>query len=108
MLFDMKHIYTLLTAAVVVLGMSSCSSSRNAQNTDDIYYSDGTKRASASGGASKGDYYSTAPSDNYVRMKSEDYDRWSTFDDYNAYDSYYAPASVGFSSGFGYGYPAYG
>src|ERR1700744_4687850 len=111
MLFDMKHIYTLLTAAVVVLGMSSCSSSRNAQNTDDIYYSDGTKRASASGGASKGDYYSTAPSDNYVRLKSEDYDRWSTFDDYDAADAYYAPAaaygvypSVGFGYGLGYGY----
>jgi len=97
----MKHIYTALTVAVIVLGMSSCSSSRNAQNTDDIYYSDGTRKAAA-GSSNQGDYYSTAPSDNYVRMKAEDYDRWSTFDDYNAYDAYYAP-------GYAYGiYPSYG
>jgi hypothetical protein len=106
-----RQIYTLLTVAVVLLGMSSCSSSRNAQNTDDIYYSDGTKKAAASNGSNQGDYYSTAPSDNYVRMKAEDYDRWSTFDDYNTADAYYSPAasygfypSVGFGYGLGYGY----
>src|ERR1700741_5302606 len=105
----MKQIYALLTAATLILGMASCSSSRNAQNTDDIYYSDGTRKAAASGGSSQGDYYSTAPSDNYVRMKSEDYDRWSTFDDYNAADAYYAPTaaygvypSVGLGYGLGY------
>lgn len=107
----MTRVYTLLTVAAVVLAMSSCSSSRNAQNTDDIYYSDGTKKAVASNGSNQGDYYSTAPSDNYVRMKSEDYDRWSTFDDYNSADAYYAPTaaygvypSVGFGYGLGYGY----
>ena len=106
----MKHVYTLLTVAIV-LGVSSCSSSRNAQNTDDIYYSDGTKKTVAANGSNQGDYYSTAPSDNYVRMKSEDYDRWSTFDDYSSADAYYSPAaaygvypSVGFGYGLGYGY----
>jgi hypothetical protein len=105
----MKHLYTLL-AVVFVVGMTSCSSSRNAQNTDDIYYSDGSKKASTnatSGGASQGDYYSTAPSDNYVRMKATDPDRWSYFDDYDAYDSYYySPMAA--SASFGYGYPVYG
>jgi hypothetical protein len=106
----MNKLYTLLALALVI-GMASCSSSRNAQNTDDIYYSDGTKKAAAgstSGGdASQGEYYSTAPSDNYVRMKATDPDRWSYFDDYNAYDSYYySPMAA--SASFGYGYPAYG
>lgn len=106
----MKRIYILLTGATLILGMASCSTSRNAQNSDDIYYSDGTRRAAA-GASSQGDYYSTAPSDNYVRMKAEDYDRWSTFDDYNAADAYYAPGvgygmypAMGFGYGLGYGY----
>ncbi|HEY4107744.1 hypothetical protein [Puia sp.] len=101
----MKHHFTLLAvAAAAVVGMSSCSSSRNAQTTDDIYYSSGSARTAVAG-TDKGDYYSTAPSDNYVRMKAEDPTRWSYFDDYSAYDSYYAPTS---SIGFGYGYPGYG
>ncbi len=97
----MTKIYTLLALALVV-GVSSCSSSRNAQNTDDLYYSNGNKKAAA---ANQGDYYSTAPSDNYVRMKATDPDRWSYFDDYNAYDSYYySPVAAS----YGFGYPAYG
>jgi hypothetical protein len=100
-----KHLFTLLAVAVVAgFGMSSCSSSRNAQTTDDIYYSSGTRRTAAAG-ADQSDYYSTAPSDNYVRMKAEDQARWSYFDDYSAYDAYYAP--VGASIGYGWGYPAY-
>ncbi|HWB94852.1 MAG TPA: hypothetical protein VG605_23515 [Puia sp.] len=107
----MTRIYTLLTVAVV-LGLSSCSSSRNAQNTDDIYYSDGNRNAVAASGSDQGEYYSTAPSDNYVRMKAQDYDRWSYFDDYDAYDAYYAPGyaygmgmypGVSYGLGFGYG-----
>jgi len=100
----MKHLFTLLAVAVAAgFGMSSCSSSRTAQTTDDIYYSSGSKRPAAA--ADKDEYYSTAPSDNYVRMKASDPARWSTFDDYSAYDSYYAP--VGASMGYGWGYPAY-
>lgn len=103
----MTRVYTLLAVAVV-FGLSSCSSSRNAQNTDDVYYSNGGSKAvaSSSGGASQGDYYSTAPSDNYVRMAITD-PRFSTFDEYNSYDSYYySPAAA--SMAYGYGYPAYG
>jgi len=106
--------------------MSSCSSSRkSAQTPDDVYYSPGAKTAVAaaatgdeagyyntgkSGTGSNGEYYSTAPSDNYVRMKAQDEARWSYFDDYNAYDSYYSPVAVSpyYSMGFGYGYPVYG
>ena len=103
----MTKLYTLL-AVVAVVGMSSCSSSRNVQNTDDVYYSNGGSKAAATtsgSSANQGDYYSTAPSDNYVRMAMND-PRFSTFDDYNAYDSYYySPAA---SMGYGYGYPGYG
>jgi len=106
----MKRLYTLLTFAVVlVLVMSSCSSSRNAQNTDDIYYSSGGKKVASKSSSNNDEYYSTAPSDNYIRMKAQDPERWSYFDDYSNYDSYYSPASsFGFSAGYGYGYPAYG
>jgi len=105
----MKQIYTFLTGITLII-LSSCSSSRNAAQTpDDIYYSPaGAKVASSGHGANQGDYYSTAPSDQYVRMRVQDPQRWSYFDDYNAYDSYYSPASLGYSAGFGYGYPSYG
>jgi hypothetical protein len=99
----MKHLFTLLAvAAVAGFGMSSCSSSRSAQTTDDIYYSSGSSRSAAAAGDEKDEYYSTAPSDNYVRMKAQDQARWSYFDDYAAYDSYYASPM-----GYGWGYPAY-
>ena len=102
----MKHLFTLLAVAVTTVGgMSSCSSSHNAQSTDDVYYSSNAKQPTGAA-ANQGDYYSTAPSDNYVRMKAEDQSRWSYFDDYGAYDSYYSPVTT--SVGFGYGYPAYG
>ncbi|HXB91172.1 MAG TPA: hypothetical protein VNU72_02740 [Puia sp.] len=103
----MKQIYTLL-AGFIILG-SSCSSSRNAAQTpDDIYYSPAGTKVAAGTAANNGEYYSTTPSDQYVRMRVQDPDRWSYFDDYNAYDSYYSPAGVGFGAGMGYGYPSYG
>ncbi len=107
----MTRLYTLLTfASVIAIAMSSCSSSRNTQNTDDIYYSNGSSKPSAKSSSSNNDeYYSTAPSDNYIRMKAQDPDRWSYFDDYSNYDSYYSPASSwGLSAGYGFGYPSYG
>ena len=111
----MKQIYTFLAGTLIVL--SSCSSSRKAAQTpDDVYYSPASTRTAAasgdqdeyySGKAQQGDYYSTAPNDQYVRMKVQDPQRWSYFDDYSAYDSYYSPGlSVGL--GYGYGYPSYG
>jgi len=116
--------YSLPFLAVGLI-LSSCSSSRKtAQTPDDVYYSPGSKTAAAAAsdedagyynpnsrtGSNNGEYYSTAPSDNYVRMKAQDEARWSYFDDYNAYDSYYSPAAISpyYSMGFGYGYPMYG
>jgi hypothetical protein len=108
----MRQLYALLVVAALI-GMSSCSSSRNTQSSDDPSYSSG-KSAPAS---NQGQYYST-PNDNYVSMKATD-PRFATFDDYDSYDSYYAPTSyaaapgiypsVGVGYGMGYPfYPSYG
>src|ERR1700710_2329867 len=88
----MKPIFILLAGVMVIL--SSCSSMNKVRQTpDDVYYSPGASRAAGVGSSDNQDeYYSSAPSDNYVRMKSVDQARWSTFDDYNNYDSYYSPA----------------
>jgi hypothetical protein len=121
--FAMRHILPYLAVGLILF--SSCSSSRKtAQTPDDVYYSPGSSRNAVAadgdedGGyysprsnSNKGDYYSTAPSDNYVRLKAQDQERWSYFDDYNAYDSYYyssAAISPYYGMGFGYGYPMYG
>ena len=94
-------LYTLLAVAVVI-GLSSCSSSKKTtQSSDDMYYSTGPSKGSA------GTYQAAAPNDQYVQMRVQDPERWSYFDDYNAYDAYYSPVvSAGY--GFGYPYPAYG
>jgi hypothetical protein len=93
----MKQLYAFTFLAVAaVFGLSSCSSSKNAQNSPDMY-SSGNSKGSGS------DYVAAAPNDQYVQMKAQDPDRWSYFDDYNAYDSYYAPAPYGVGYGMGYG-----
>jgi hypothetical protein len=103
----MKHLYTFLAGFAII--MSSCSSSRNAAQTpDDVYYSPSGSRTTAGTASNKDEYYSTAPSDQYVHMRVQDPQRWSYFDDYNAYDAYYAPAGMGYGAGLGYGYPSYG
>lgn len=100
----MKHIFTFLAGGLILL--SSCSSTQKASQTpDDVYYSPGASKSSAA--AENPEYYSTAPSDNYIRLKAEDQDRWSYFDDYNAYDAYYA-SPVGISPYYGMGYYPYG
>jgi hypothetical protein len=101
--FVMKQIYTFtFFALAAIAGLSSCSSSKNAQNGPDMY---------SSGKTNGSDYVAAAPNDQYVQMKSQDYDRWSYFDDYNAYDAYYAPAPMyyggGMSYGYGFGMPMY-
>jgi hypothetical protein len=102
----MRTIFTLFAGAAILF--CSCSSSHKVHNTDDPGYSSGSPSRSTSS-SGQDDYYSTAPSDNYVRMKTVDQSRWSTFDDYNSYDSYYAasPYSAGYSP-YGYGYGMYG
>jgi hypothetical protein len=107
----MKQICIFLAGSILLL--SSCSSSRKAAQTpDDVYYSPASNKVAASGGDQdeyysrpQSDYYSTAPNDQYVRMKVQDPARWSYFDDYSSYDSYYSP---GISSAYGYGYSSYG
>jgi hypothetical protein len=109
----MRQIFTLLTGSMMVLIIaSSCSPSHKVSQTpDDVYYSPASPKAPAASSASSGDqdeYYSTSPSDQYVRMKTVDQSRWSYFDDYNNYDSYYSPMAFGGGFGGYYGYPAYG
>jgi hypothetical protein len=107
----MRHLlYTLVFVALVPL--TSCSVYRTSPTPDDVYYSPGVpadETASASGNNSD-DYYS-APNENYVRMRVQDPERWSYFDDYNSdYYGGYSPLgyaspysyNVGLSLGFGY------
>ena len=99
----MRTLYTFtFFALAAMVGLSSCSSSKNVQNSPDMY---------SSGKGNGSDYVAASPNDQYVQMKSQDYDRWSYFDDYNSADAYYAPASMYYGAGFGYGmpyYPCYG
>jgi hypothetical protein len=108
----MKQAYTFLAGLAIIF--SSCSSSQKAaQTSDDEYYSSGASKTTASSGTNQPEYYSTAPSDQYIQMKVQDPERWSYFDDYSAYDAYYAPAAaspyfgVGYGMGFGMGYGMY-
>ncbi|HEX4851931.1 MAG TPA: hypothetical protein VFV08_14045, partial [Puia sp.] len=108
----MKRIYIPLICAV--LALSSCSTYKNSQTPDDVYYSPGgTNQAAASSSSSNSnsnpEYYSTN-NDQYVRMRVQDPDRWSYFDNYN--NDYYGGfgpscfSSVGFfmSPWVGFGY----
>lgn len=104
----MRQIYTILAGTLLIF--SSCSSTqRVSQTPDDIYYSPGGTKVASSGSSSddQPEYYSTRPSDQYVQMKSQDYDKWSYFDDYNSYSPYYAPSGLSMGMGMGY-YPSYG
>jgi hypothetical protein len=77
-----------------------------------VYYSPGSDRAAVHPEAdeyttlsSRGDYVSTPSSDNYVKLKTQDQARWSYFDDYDSYDSYYASSySPYYATGYGYPY----
>jgi hypothetical protein len=113
----MKRPYIVLFTAIILVSLSSCSVYRNSPTPDDVYYSPGTPAgAQASTQNNNSDYYST-PNDNYVKMRVQNPDKWSYFDDYN-YDYYgggYAPYSpygsgIGLSIGFGTGFysPYYG
>ncbi len=96
----MKRIYIPIILAIIIF--SSCSTYKNSQTPDDVYYSPGTQKESvASSSNSNGDYYST-PNDQYIHMRVQDPDRWSYFDDYN-YDYYGAYSPMGYSPYYGYG-----
>ena len=113
----MKRPYTLIVAVILLFSLNSCSVYRNNPTPDDVYYSPGAPAAGhASSQNDNSDYYST-PNDNYVKMRVQNPDKWSYFDDYN-YDYYgggfapYSPYSsgIGLSIGFGTGFysPYYG
>jgi hypothetical protein len=102
----MKSIHLLLACSVIAF--SSCSTYKNTQTPDDIYYSSGNSSAStASSSTGNSDYYAAAPSDQYVQMKAQDQARWSYFDDYSDYP--YTPTGFGsyYDMGaYGYGFGA--
>jgi uncharacterized membrane protein YgcG len=83
----MKSLTTL--AFFVAVFSYACSSSRNTQSTDDLYYSPGSK-SNAAASSNNGEYYNANPNDQYLMMKAQDPNRWSTFDDYS-YDGFYTP-----------------
>jgi hypothetical protein len=105
----MKHLYILVFIALV--SFTSCSVYRTSPTPDDVYYSPGSaaEEANVSGSGDNSDSYYSSPNENYVRMRVQDPDRWSYFDDYNsdyygAYSAlgYASPYSIGFGLGYGY------
>ena len=121
----MKRPYILIIIALLFGTLNSCSVYRNSPTPDDVYYSPGAPAVSQSSAQNNNsDYYST-PNDNYVKMRVQNPDKWSYFDDYNydyygggfsPYSSYspYSPygsgigLSIGFGTGFYSPYPYYG
>jgi hypothetical protein len=106
----MKQVYTLIIIALV--SFASCTVYRSNPTPDDVYNSPGTPSQSYSSSSdnSGSDEYYSAPNENYVRMRVEDPNRWSYFDDYNndyygGYSAlgYASPYSMGYGFGMGYG-----
>ena len=110
----MKKNLVYLVFSVALL--TSCSSAyRSSQTPDDVYYSPGQKEYAQN--QDRYETYSNSSDDNYLRMKVQDNNRWSSIDDYDYwYDSrYYAnnnfspyTSAYGLSLGLGYGYGGYG
>jgi hypothetical protein len=99
----MKRQFLLLISALGFISLNSCSPYKNSTTTpDDVYYSPGIPVEKTVTNTTNSDYYST-PNENYVKMRVQDPDRWSYFDDYN-YDYY----GSGFSPYSPYGYSPYG
>jgi hypothetical protein len=112
----MKRPYIFIFAALLLFSLNSCSVYRNNPTPDDVYYSPGAPVVDhASSQNNNSDYYST-PNENYIKMRVQNPDKWSYFDDYNYdyYGSAYSPygygSGVSMSIGFGAGYysPYYG
>lgn len=112
----MKRLTIYFTSALFLLVLNSCSTYKNSTTTpDDVYYSPGAPVQVTTTNTGNNEYYST-PNENYVKMRVQNPDKWSYFDDYN-YDYYgmgYSPygysSSFGISIGFGTGFysPYYG
>src|SRR5215475_4085498 len=81
--FAMKRAYLYLIAFVIVIGMTSCAASKNSTTPDDVYYSPAQQsKGAATGTTNNSEYYST-PNENYVKMRVQNPDKWSYFDDYS-------------------------
>ncbi len=97
----MKRLFIIISGVLLLASLDSCTVYKNSPTPDDVYYNPGSSNeASSQDNSSTGDgadYYST-PNENYVKMRVQDPNRWSYFDDYNC--DYY-----GGSSGYGYGSP---
>jgi uncharacterized membrane protein YgcG len=96
--FAMKRPYIFIISALLMGSLFSCSPYKNSATTpDDVYYSPANHvEVTSNTQGNNSDYYST-PNENYVKMRVQNPDRWSYFDDYN-YDMY------GSNYGYGYGY----
>jgi hypothetical protein len=112
----MKRLYIVILSTLVLTSLTSCGTYKNSTTTpDDVYYSPGAPVQVTATNGENPEYYST-PNENYVKMRVQNPDKWSYFDDYN-YDYYgtgYSPygysSSFGISIGFGTGFysPWYG
>jgi hypothetical protein len=108
----MKTQHLLFISTLLLGSLSSCSTYKNTTTPDDVYYSPGQPVQTTVTQPNNSDYYST-PNENYVKMRVQNPDKWSYFDDYN-YDYYgYSPygygsaMTMGMSMGFATG-PCYG
>ncbi len=97
-----RYLFIICTAAL----FSSCSSAyRTAQNSDDVYYSQG-RTTTTSAAANSDEYYTANPNDQYLMMRVQNPNRWSAFDNYDygyGYGGMYSPYSyggIGFYSGY--------
>ena len=108
-----KNLIYLLSAVAL---FASCSPAyKTSQTPDDVYYSP-AKKIYVSDAVDRYESYPSSSDDEYLRMKVQDHDKWSTIDDYSYwYDSryymnnYYSPYTSYLSMGLGFGtyYPYY-
>lgn len=94
-------IYT--TAFILAATITSCSVYQNTQMPDDLYY---TKGADADEYLAFNDAGGYSSEDNYLRMKVRNRNRWSAFDEYDAFGNF-----GGYYGGWGGGmglHPAFG
>jgi len=110
----MNRLYIALLSGILLTSLNSCSTYKSGTTPDDLYYSQGKQPGEIAGTeGTNPDYYST-PNENYVKMRVQNPDKWSYFDDYN-YDYYGSSSPYGYGStsslsvGFSAGYsPWYG
>jgi hypothetical protein len=83
---------------LIAIGLTSCSTSKNSQGSENGNYYGGTSASN------NGEYYST-PNDQYVHMLASNPARWSYFDDYNNdYNGGFGPSCFSSFGNFMYGY----